>query len=353
MVVAACLGAGVVLAPALSRAEAEAAAKVPLAAELSYSRASGAESCPDEAALRRAVVARLGEDPFSSAPAQQFQVEVSVAGDRFVGHITLVTAAGERSGQREFESSRDCTELVSALALAISLALNPSLAEVEQPDAGDNAPKSAPPPSETPIVAEPPPATPAKPSSASIESSPAEAGDDERPESSVRPFEGMLDTGLVGIGAAGVGPSPNFAGLLALRLRGKGPFSVNLEARADAPSSTSIPSGGTVKTHLYSGALAPCWHVSFASGCAVVLLGAFHAETRGANAAGADRAFYAALGGRLAVEHQFFPRLTFEIRGEVLGTLTPLTVWRNTDTKVWSTPPLSVGLGIGVLAQIL
>jgi hypothetical protein len=159
--------------------------------------------------------------------------------------------------------------------------------------------------------------------------------------------------GAFALGAVGNGPSANFGGSLAVRLRPLEYLSVSLEGRADAPATGNLASGGSVKTQLYAGVLAPCWHWRFAAGCGVALLGRYHAESRGLSAAGSDSAFYAAAGGRLAAEYPILPRFSLQLRAELLGTLTPPTLLRNGEDPVWSAPSISGGIGLGVFGEIL
>ena len=319
-----------------------------LVASLSYSRSAGAELCPDEAWLHRSIVRRLGEDPFGAAPTQRFRVEVTLVGGTFVGRIGLADAAGGPAKVREFEGSADCAELVDAMGLAISLAIKPDLVVNQAPEepATDRTGAASPASADAASAPTAPPAvvTPSR----DVKS----AGEDSAP-SHARTTSVGLDAGVFAQSAAGIGPSLDYGGSLGVRLTGLDALSVSLEGRVDAAGTSELPAGGTVKTRLLAGVLAPCWHVGFAAGCAVVLVGSFHAETREANAAGSDSAPYAAAGGRFTAEYPALPRLTLQIRADLLGTLRPPSMWRNTNDEVWSAPPLSVGLGLGVLTPIL
>src|SRR6188768_3765956 len=52
-------------------------------ARLEYTREVGAESCPDEAALRRAVADRLGYDPFDASAPELLRARVTASDGRF------------------------------------------------------------------------------------------------------------------------------------------------------------------------------------------------------------------------------------------------------------------------------
>src|SRR5204863_2165770 len=95
-------------------------------ARLTYVRAVGAEQCVDEEGLRRAVAARLGYDPFF--PWARVTVVAHVRKDvgAYRAEVTLVDEAGVSRGKREITSpGDDCAPLGAALALTISIALDP------------------------------------------------------------------------------------------------------------------------------------------------------------------------------------------------------------------------------------
>ena len=62
------------------------------AGRLVYDRGPGAEACPDEMALRRAVGARLGEDPFDPRLSRTFRLTIAIAGARLRGVVELPRA---------------------------------------------------------------------------------------------------------------------------------------------------------------------------------------------------------------------------------------------------------------------
>src|SRR4051794_30142669 len=91
-------------------------------AQLVYARGLGAEQCPDGDALRRAVAARLGFDPFFSYAKQVIIAEIGAAKKGFRGRVRVLDEAGRVRGERVVESaSNDCAEMVRAMALGISI----------------------------------------------------------------------------------------------------------------------------------------------------------------------------------------------------------------------------------------
>src|SRR5438046_3043269 len=121
-------------------------------ADFSWTKAPGAESCPDEQQVREAVAARLGYQPFESGSATRITAIVEpAAGLR--GTVEVVRE-GRAPARRELTSAtRECSELAASLELAIAIAIDPhSLARAAEPV--QTAPP-APPPAPTP-----PPPTP-------------------------------------------------------------------------------------------------------------------------------------------------------------------------------------------------
>jgi hypothetical protein len=145
------------LAAAAARAEAIGSA------ELSWVRASGAESCPAPSAMRSAVARRLGRDPFTRDAEISFEVVVE---PRSPGWAARIVAQGtdQGAGSRELESAAPaCDSLAEAVALAIALAIDPEAVErtaraqvaaaaLPQPEPATSVANSAPP--ATPVAAE-------------------------------------------------------------------------------------------------------------------------------------------------------------------------------------------------------
>ncbi|HTB72556.1 MAG TPA: hypothetical protein VK762_04915 [Polyangiaceae bacterium] len=95
-------------------------------ARLVYSRAAGAESCPDERALRAAVAERVGYDPFFAWVKQAVVASMAPDGRRgFVARIRLVDEQGIEAGTRDLHADGACADLLDTAALAIAIAIDP------------------------------------------------------------------------------------------------------------------------------------------------------------------------------------------------------------------------------------
>jgi hypothetical protein len=309
---------------------------------LDYSAAPGVSDCPPESRLREAVVLRLGEDPFDAASQRSFRVEVAAVAAGLEGRITLEDENGKVAGSRRFEGGADhCAELISAMALAISLAINPDLAEVSELPTkvvADSEPVPAPPIPEQP-------AQPASPRRAAQQrnDAPAPALPDESAPAWTFAFGAGVNAAL------GAGPSPALGAVAFGRLRRRD-ASIALEARFDAPFDRAVGSA-SVHSSLWAGALAPCVHLTLARGCWVALAGDVAAGSRGVTEARRAHGFFVATGPRLGVEWPLLERLSLSAQSEGLVTVKPVRIVLD-GRQVWRTPPLSGSLALAVVWQI-
>ncbi len=96
------------------------------AREVAQLRFSGVEGdgCPDEPALRRMVAAQLGYDPFAASAPMRIEAVIERKANRLRGRI-MILRDGRLAGERELDANNDCEALASALALTISVAIDP------------------------------------------------------------------------------------------------------------------------------------------------------------------------------------------------------------------------------------
>src|SRR5262249_17972003 len=94
-------------------------------AKLVYVRGAGAESCPGEAEMRSAVARRLGYDPFFPVAAKTVVTPLAHTAAGYRAHVQIVSEDGKVRGERDLAASGDdCAELLAALALAVSIAID-------------------------------------------------------------------------------------------------------------------------------------------------------------------------------------------------------------------------------------
>jgi hypothetical protein len=309
------------------------AARAEPAGRLSYERGAGAEFCPDEVALRRAIAARLGEDPFLPSLPRLFRLTLVASSGRLRGTVELVTN-GVTEGRRELDGDAEaCAELVEAMALAVSLAINPNLVVEDAP--APPAREEAPPPA-TPVVGI---ASPRQSPTRDMPRTGATGAS--KPAVPVR-----FAAGLAAHGAVGTGPGIAAGGSAVVRT-GRGWWQAGLEGRVDALSRAGIGRNGTVHSTLVAAVLAPCARLGQVSGCPLFLAGSMFAHSRGVTRRRSDSGFFAAVGGRLAATAPLGEHLLLEARLDALYPLTPVTIDLD-GTPVWRARA-SGALGVGVL----
>jgi hypothetical protein len=315
------------LTAALASASSTAAAPVEKStAHLVYDRGDLSQ-CPEEAEVRDAVAARLGYDPFD--PSSHTTVTAVIMRDqaRLRAHIELRNPNTGASGRRELTSAqRDCTELASAMTLAISIAIDPR--SLTRP-AGTPAARELP----APMV---PPAAP--PPHEDVQVLPR----------GPTPRDGVhVVGGGLGSLAYGMTPSATVAPVLFAGVR-VGRLSVRVEGRFYAPTAEEASPTGSVRGSILGGALSPCVHFGVGVGCAVLLLGSFHGEGRGVDVPQEQSALYAASGLRIGLELPLARHLFVPLYAEGLVPITREEL-RLRDQVVWHNPAvtLAVMLGLG------
>ncbi len=321
-------------------------------ARLAYTRGRGADQCPGERAFRDAVEARLGYDPWSDAAPRSIAVTVQQAGGALRGDVTMTDAAGAVTGRRQLTAAGDdCDELVRAMALAVSIAIDPDV--VFRPVPPSPAPAPSPPPSPPPAPAGtvppasappappprsglPPPSIVAAPLPAAVAPPP--------PPSPLRWHAGAA-------GYVGSGTSPGVTGGVEVMAGFRwAAFSATLEGRADVPTTAAAPGGGTVRGGLLAANVVPCFHLGPVSACALGTFGAIRGVGSGVANARSDATPFAALGARLGGEIPFGRTFSAAVHGDLSAALTPTTL--SLDGRgVWTTPRASASLGLGCVAH--
>jgi hypothetical protein len=310
------LAAGVF--PRLARAEEQ--------ARLVYVRSEGAEACPDEVALRLRVVARLSYDPFSPRASRVVVARIDAAPKSLHGSVELVDAQGMSSGKRELSSTREnCDELARAMALSISLAIDP---EREQ------APRREPP-------AEPavPPGPPSAPPPAPLRQ--------DSPQSFPAPRASSFFGAVALVGVAGALPAPALGGLGSLGFRSRY-FSAALEGRALWSLERELSPRGHVRGSLVGPGLSACGQLSHFGGCLVAVAAVQALESSGVSAGQARSAAFVGLGPRLTFRSSAPPQsLAFTASLEGLWSLTRNSA-QFSGAEIWKTPALSGAAMIGI-----
>ena len=286
-------------------------------ARLTYERDPAATSCPNERELRDAVSARLGYDPFARAAANRVSVTLTRAGRGLDARVVATDGAGHTTGSRRLTSATDdCAELGSALALAISIAIDP----LGLPAA----------PSPAPVVREAAPLP--------------------LPSERVAPPPLTVATSVGLHVALGATPGTLGAGTdLQVGVR-RSSGSLALAGRIDPMIGSDGDAGGRVRATLVVAGLVPCFHLRRLAGCALGYAGVLRGTGSDVSVPRQASTFYAALGARLALAVPLGGIFALDVHLDGLGALTRTTLEID-GVSIWTTPPLSVVLGSGLLAS--
>jgi hypothetical protein len=301
---------------------------------LAYVRESGAEQCPDESVLRDSVLTRLGYDPFDDRAPRLLVAVVRRSGDSLVARIELHDASGRVQGERDLRGSgTSCDELASAMAIALSLGIDPLSATAAPPNRADSsaAPASAPSVESQP----PPPRVIVEPRAPEPSSPPAREP----------PIRARFSGGA--LVSWGVSPAtPAIGATLDAGMR-RGRWSIDVEGAGSwAPTATEGSIGAKSSLELVS--LVPCVHFWVGLGCAIGGGGSLNATGVDVRFPQSDHAAFANVGVRLGVEIPFAERFYLQFHADGLAILTPETFHLDGQTVWRSSPPVSASLGLAV-----
>jgi hypothetical protein len=184
---------------------------------LVVTRQAAAAECPDEQALRDAVGARLGYEPFALDAPSLIVVAFRREGAKLLATVQMQDAAGIVKGERTLSSGQgDCDELASTTALTISILLDPRSATARAPIAAQTN-HDAQPANGTPVATSPlsgesrsAPRDPVAVSSAAHPSPPLEPTQQPALARSA-PREGDASTGALSIVPIALGPIQVFS----------------------------------------------------------------------------------------------------------------------------------------------
>jgi hypothetical protein len=287
------------------------------------------DACPDAPAFRDGIALRFGYDPFTPNGARVLRARVGRSGATFRGMVELYEG-GRVLGSKMLAASR-CDELVSSMALAASMAIDPLRVLRPALAAPDVTPTKVPEASPTPRpVAQLTPSTDV-------------ATDRDRAEVRSPPVVPQL---FASAGVAGLGPVAGVAFAISvgagLRYRA---VSLDLEGHFVAPSSTDA-GAGRVTTTAFGAAVLPCVHSGLMFFCGELLVGELHGSAEGIDNAEQASTFLSQAGVRIGASIPL-SRLRFEPFVDGLATLTS-TEFQFRSANVWSSRPLGLTGGIRV-----
>jgi hypothetical protein len=328
---------------------------------LAYLRAAGAEQCPDEQALRLAVAVRLGYDPFVAWAKTTVHAEVARAGRNLRARVYIAGEDGRARGSREIVAPPDdCTKLLAAVALAISIAIDPMSANaVPSPASTDSPSRAASAPSASEESTNRLEAASKPELAATLATAPKElpqAVDQKDEPASVTHPDASASSARLHLGAgalASSGTAPNLAFGLSASARLNWPHvSLGLEGRYDLPASASADFGtGVVRSTLLLLSVEPCFRLSPVSLCGLASIGSLHAWGSGVAVPMDQTTLYWGGGGRAAFEWPVWGPMLLRAHADLVGNATRVTLTIN-NVDVWTAPALAAAVGVGAVARV-
>lgn len=313
-------------------------------AELVLVQPSELSGCVDEAKLKVTVTSRLGYDPFTPHAKGKLLVRVERREQTLFGSVDLVDELGAARGRRELSTPTGaCDELLRALALSISLAVDPEHAgpdRLETPPAALEPSRAEPPPSRAPV---PPP----DPTEALLPR--AEVREPGRRSKHRRAERWAPAATLAAAGMVGVAPAPALGAQLELQL-GRGPWSAGLGGRWVAAAESGVVGDARLRASLAAAQLSGCLESGVVEGCALALLGSTRARAAQVDAPRTDSGLFAAVGARLGVTAPMSGHIAFIARIEALVVARPVEP-RVDDVPIWTAPRLAGGAALGLRAH--
>jgi hypothetical protein len=331
-------------------------------ARLVYVRAAGAERCPGEDAVRAAVSARLGYDPFFAWAHDTLVAEIARTGGAYRVTIRLVDDASHLRGARQIQiREADCDRAVAAMGLTISLTIDPdSLTRGARADASPQAAADGPPspPTEsTPSAstdsaprAGPAPSPPSVPApSPPITSSPSPVTSSDSATSGTRGADDRLrpEVALGFIGTLGAEPGPSAGMTLSIGSVWRA-LSLDIEGRADLPQThDTVQQPAQVRSWLVAGSLVPCARFRFVFGCPVFSAGWLEASGVRFDGARTAHDVWMGAGARAGAELRLPRDVALRVHVEALGMLRRESLTLG-STVAYTYPPVAGAAGLGV-----
>jgi hypothetical protein len=274
---------------------------------LTYQRLEGAEACPDIDVIQQRIRERLGSDPFRDVAPLRLVLSVKRVQGRLLGTLEAVEA-GAPPRRREMTSEKDdCEQIVEALSLAASLAIDPFAM---------GRPANAVPTPTPPVPSAPSPA-PAPP-----------------PPASTR---WVLDVATGAGGDFALSPAITVAFDAEMRARWAS-FSIGVGGRGAVPGTVTYGTS-QVSGSLLVGEVAPCLHLVPVAGCATMSAGALRVSAIGVDRSQPQTTPFVGIGPRLQLELPSTSRFFARIRVELLAPLIRTTFLVD-RAPVWIAPPL-------------
>jgi hypothetical protein len=262
------------------------------------------------------------------------------------GRIELIDARGIVRGARQLTGvARDCRELISSLALATSITLDPMSvqrrAEEETPVSVDTPHEGAPATTASEPRASGDPVTPV------IAAPSADLRREPPPTTNAQPSGGEATTTFsVRAGPLlSIGESP--AAAVGARIGAKarrGAISIAAELRGSMPARAASAQGGKAEFYVWGGAVSPCVEWGAFAGCALAFIGTMQTRGQGVPLPRSEGFFYAVAGARVEATIPVARAVAVVLNVDGVRVLTGARFYLQ-DREVWAIPPVTGAIG--------
>ena len=322
-----------------------------------YLQGAGAEACPSEAEVARAVEERLGYDPFDERSLFLLLVTMSGADGSLRAEIELRQPDRE-PGQRELHTAAgSCDELAELLVLALSIAIDPRVALRPAPsrrgpvEVTSSTRESDEQEGGARVAAEPEPAQPVPVSDRTDLEDPAQVRTEVEPAATVdEPPSAVTAAVLVG-GGGSLSSAPALVPLLrfGVELRWRA-LRVGLAGRLQLLGAMSY-GGGTVSGAPSGAELWACGQLDAFFACGLAVAGVFVSNAHALPNARTIYTSYLAPGARAGAELRLTAALSLRASLDVLVPVlrTRIAVAGHT---VWTMPAVSCSATLGLVLHL-
>ena len=327
-------------------------------ARLVYSRTAEASRCADEKELRQAVARRLGYDPFVAVSMNTIVAELRGDGEGLRARVYVIHDGNSAGGTRELTApTRNCTELIAAVALAMSIAVDPDALDRAEPEpvptvasaTSTEYPPEVEPHGDELAVAKDKPAQTSAPRAATTNSKNTPAS-----HSSVRgvsprePGQAVaLSAGIAASGATGLAPAPVFGLALNAAARMHN-WALSFEPEATLPSTSSTTaSGASVRAWSLGGTVSAGYCLGQLYAGALFDAVVFSARGQNVDHPNVRRPVFGSTGLRMGYAMKLTEHITLMPRLDGLLALSRMTLLLNHE-DAYQTPSVFGRLGVSL-----
>jgi hypothetical protein len=313
---------------------------------LEVSRASGAQTCPDEPTLREGVISRLGYDPFTQPVARVVLASFEGSSHGYSATVIMKDPQGRPLGLQELSYQlANCDELAAAIELAIAVALDP-LAVKPQAAVGDGAGATGAIVAAMPIVAANPTAISTPTATATATTNPT-ATTTAEVQGGAGGHDLLVYAGVEAVFLATPSTVPALSAGVELR---SAHVSLGLELQGNFAGHEAVGASSIGVSQLLA-VLVPCYHWGFFGACGVIAAGAQQSSSTGLDPSLNPTTPYFALGARVAADLPLASWLWVRPQAD-LWFPTNRTNLQVAGVTEWRTPAVSPTIGVALVVPI-